>query len=948
MKEKVFTLDKGKRYLFYFLMIAIFGWFLFMQLFGADERSQEITSGPVIYSGTFTWQKSDGTQKEIKVPGKYNIPAGDTMVITSQLPDSLSETTIALRSSLQDINIYIDNTLRTSYSTHETRLAGKNSASRYIFCPVSSEDAGKELRIELTTYTSNYSGVVNTIYCGNKADIWLTVFTDYGLSTGIAFFILFAGIITILFSFALGMVYRKRFDMEYLGWCMVMGATWMLGESKMRQLLVPNSSSLGSLCYVMLLLSPLPIILYADSIQKGRHHRSYACLGWVALANFAICSVLAATRTADYMETLPVGQLILAFTLILVFVHLFQYIRLGHNKADHLLLIGLLISIICISIEGISVYFVVSLSGIFMGIGMLILLFVNIIRTIKNIQDMELQRHQLELEKRKKHTEKMSVQMMQTLSTTIEAKDEYTRGHSYRVSEYAALIAAELGWTPEDIQALKHSALLHDIGKIGIPDSILNKPSRLTDDEYTLIKRHPVIGSEILKDVTLLPHVLEVTRSHHERYDGKGYPDGLAGEDIPIHARIVAIADSYDAMNSRRIYRSSLSKETIYEEIRKNRGLQFDPEIADIFLKLMDENQLPEWDSDSEDPASYSFPDMQLTVTKFISDVVTTIKTQADAKNYDFLTGLPMRNLGERLTAELMQEHNGCLIFLDMDNLKRINDIYGHTAGDRALKLLGNMLSGYTEHGIASRLGGDEFLIFMPDISHETVAEQMHKLFQEFHSLIENDVEIQCATLSAGLCMCTCEDSFESCYLKADKALYYVKQNGKNQFFFYQQMDRKDISSSSVGKDLKLISASLRKSGSYRGALDLNYRDFARHYEYMSQLVNRSHCRCYLVMVTMETVVDTLPNIEAIEHALKCMEQSICERIRRVDICTRYSSMQYLIILFEPIETKIPDIMERIFLQYYRQCGDHDFHPTYEYLSMVDESQEIKRTKITE
>lgn len=254
-------------------------------------------------------------------------------------------------------------------------------------------------------------------------------------------------------------------------------------------------------------------------------------------------------------------------------------------------------------------------------------------------------------------------------------------------------------------------ALLHDIGKIGIPDSILNKPSRLTDDEYSLIKKHPVIGAEILKDVTLLPHVLEVTRGHHERYDGNGYPDGLAGKEIPVHARIVAMADSYDAMSSRRIYRSALSRDVIYEEIRKNRGLQFDPEITDIFLKLMDENRLPKWDSDSEDTDSYNFPDMQLTVSKFISDVVTTIKAQADTKNYDFLTGLPMRSLGERLAAELMQEHNGCLIFLDMDNLKRINDIYGHTAGDRALKLLGNMLAKYTGHGIASRLGGDEFLI---------------------------------------------------------------------------------------------------------------------------------------------------------------------------------------------------------------------------------------------
>ena len=938
MREKFFALGKGKRYFFYILMVAIFGWFLFMQFFGKNERAIENAPNSVVYTGAFTWEKPDGTSEEISVPGRYDIPKGETMVLVSQLPDDLNESSIALRSSLQDVKLYVDNDLRVSYSTKETRLAGKNSASRYIFCPVSSDDSGKELRIELTTYTSNYSGVVNTVYCGDKTDIWLSIFNDHGPETFIAFFILFAGIVTILFSFALGIVYRTNFDMEYLGWCMVMGSVWMIGESKMRQLLVSNASSLSSLCFVMIMLSPIPVVLYADSIQKHIHHKLYACIGWIAIFNFTVCSVLAITRKADYIETLPAGQIILACTLLIVFIQLFRYMKTTSNGADHLLLLGFMFSILCILIEVVSMYFVVSISGLFIGIGMLILLFVNIVRTMKKIQDIERLRRRTEIEKNKKQTEKMSLQMMQTLSTTIETKNEYTRGHSYRVAEYSALIAEELGWAPEEVQNLKHSAYLHDIGKIGIPDSILNKPSRLTDEEYSLIKRHTVIGAEILKDVTLIPNVIAVTRSHHERYDGKGYPDGLSGEKIPIHARIVAMADSYDAMNSRRIYRNSLPQDVIYEEIRKNRGLQFDPKITDIFLKLMDENRLPVWDSDSAAADSYNFPDMQLTVSKFISDVVTTIKAQEDSKNYDFLTGLPMRNLGERLTAELMQQHNGCLVFLDMDNLKKINDIYGHTAGDRALKLLGNMLTHYTENGIACRLGGDEFLLFMPDVTHDSVSEKLKKLFQEFHSLVKDDVEIQCATISAGLCMCTSEDSFEDCYLKADKALYYVKQNGKNQFFFYQLIERKDISISSVGKDLNLIADSLRQSGSYHGALDLNYRDFARHYEYLSQLMIRSQCHCYLVMVTMTTASGTLPDIEAIEQALEYMEQSIRQKIRRVDICTRYSSMQYLIILFEPIETKIPNIMERIFLQYYRLCTDHDFRPTYEYISMSEKA----------
>ncbi len=146
------------RYFFYILMAAIFGWFLFMELFGADEQSVNRTSTAALYSGTFVWEKADGTSEEIKVPGKYRVPAGETMVLTTTLPDNYDETAFAIRSSLQDVKFYIGGELRAEYSTKETRLVGKNSASRFVFCPTSYKDAGKELRLELTTYTSNYSG----------------------------------------------------------------------------------------------------------------------------------------------------------------------------------------------------------------------------------------------------------------------------------------------------------------------------------------------------------------------------------------------------------------------------------------------------------------------------------------------------------------------------------------------------------------------------------------------------------------------------------------------------------------------------------------------------------------------------------------------------------------------------------------------------------------------
>lgn len=391
------------RIFFYILMFAILGWFTYMQFFGADERRLNVNSDSMIYTGTFTWEKSDGTSEEITVPGRYDLPVGETMVLTTRLPEDYHENTMAIRSSLQDVKFYINGTLRASYNTSETRLAGKNSASRYIFCETSEADAGKELRIELTTHTYNYSGVVNTVLCSDKTDIWLTILNQYGPATYIALFIFFTGLVTILFSLALGKIYHSSFDMEYLGWCMIMGGVWMMGESKLRQILVPNASALGSLCFVMILLCPIPILLYADSIQKQLHRRLYTILGGLALLDFAVCSILTFFGIADYIETLPIGQIILCSILVVVFIHLFIYMHSSRRKSDRLLLLGLLAAIICISIEAISVYFVTSISGLFIGIGMIILLFVNIIRTLRNLQDMELHRQKIEVEKSKQN-----------------------------------------------------------------------------------------------------------------------------------------------------------------------------------------------------------------------------------------------------------------------------------------------------------------------------------------------------------------------------------------------------------------------------------------------------------------------------------------------------------------------------------------------------------------
>lgn len=630
--RKPYKTNKNISRLFYILMMIIFVWFIGIQILGPDEQFFDQSGHSIIYNGTFTWKKSDGTKQNISVPGRYKVPAKQTMIITTTLPDDYNENVIAIRSSLQDVRFYIDGKLRKEYNAKSLHRFGKNSASRYIFCNTSSADAGKELRLELTTYTSNYSGVVNTIYCGDQMQIWSYIFNHNFSGTVIGLFIFFASIVTILFSIALGIVYKTKFNMEYLGWCMLMGSVWMIGESKMRQILVPNASGLATSCFIMLMLCPLPISLYVNNLQKGKYKKIFQSICFIALLNFIICTILHLTGVADYIETMPAAHAILIITFLAVILTFWIRYWNHRSRSDCLLFFGLLITMLSVIFEAISVYYKVSVSGVFVGIAILILLFMNVIYTIHIIRDIIKHQQQEELDKRKKNIEEMSLQLMQMLSTTIEAKDEYTKGHSHRVAEYSVLIARELGWNEKELSNLKNAAHLHDIGKIAIPDTILNKPSKLSEEEFSIIKEHTIIGANILKNISLIDHVQEIVRNHHERYDGNGYPDGLKGKEIPLHARIVAVADSYDAMSSQRIYRNQLPPEKIIQELENNKGTQFDPEITDIFLKLLREDRIHVKEDHLSITENTQIPEAEIEMSQFISDIMSTIRTQKPKK----------------------------------------------------------------------------------------------------------------------------------------------------------------------------------------------------------------------------------------------------------------------------------------------------------------------------
>lgn len=196
-----------------------------------------------------------------------------------------------------------------------------------------------------------------------------------------------------------------------------------------------------------------------------------------------------------------------------------------------------------------------------------------------------------ELKDSSRRIQRLSEQIMMSLASAIDAKDTYTRGHSMRVAEYSRELAKRMGKNARELEDIYYIGLLHDIGKIGISNKIINKPGRLTEEEYNVIRSHPKIGAEILGNISELPDISIGAHWHHEHYDGTGYPDNLAGKEIPEVARIIGVADAYDAMSSRRSYRDVLPQKVVRGEIEKGKGTQFDPVIAEYMLMMIDEDR---------------------------------------------------------------------------------------------------------------------------------------------------------------------------------------------------------------------------------------------------------------------------------------------------------------------------------------------------------------------
>ena len=539
------------------------------------------------------YYEKDGTKTEIDLPASVDAKENEIVVFECVLPELADNKTLAFRSTKQEVEIFIDGKLRESHKQESEKLFTDKNISAYLYIPVSSEDSNKKLTIN-TISNSKYTGVLKTIYYGDTLDIIIQLSREDIMTIISAFAALFIGIIFVIVSFLIKHKLKFKINLFHLAFGTILVCVWIIAQSSSRQLYVPNIAIARIITYWSLILIPIPFSLYTNQIQKNRYAIAHAISIIITLIVFVILNLIWIFTDIDFFELILVMWFAIGFTaMTIIITSIYDFVK-GLAKDYTVVLIGF-IGLTIATFYQMYIYRnkTTVFSGLILSVGLVFLLLTAGIKTFKDYGEFISEKNVLQqrIEEKDYKIEKMSTQILHSLAQAIDAKDTYTNGHSLRVAQYSLLLAKKLELTKQMQSIIYYTALLHDIGKIGIPDQILQKQGVLTDEEYDIIKNHTTIGYEILKHIEEIPEIELGARWHHERYAGDGYPDNLKGDQIPLNARIIAVADAYDAMSSSRVYRKSLSDEYIRLEIEKGLGTQFDPVIGRQMLKLIDDGE---------------------------------------------------------------------------------------------------------------------------------------------------------------------------------------------------------------------------------------------------------------------------------------------------------------------------------------------------------------------
>ncbi|SFB70689.1 HD-GYP domain-containing protein [Butyrivibrio sp. YAB3001] len=557
-------------------------------LFDNNSEQEATTGGFRVDTFNDGWRLAgDESGKKYRLPMVVPEEFGDEIILVNTLPQHLGEgMSLMMRSSMEDIYVYIGGTLRNEYSSESIDYMSYYIPSAYIVTRLGEPDAGKEIRVRIHFKTHR---VINEVTMSYGNNVWYPVITRGLWVVLMAVFVFILGAIVFVVSSFL----RSSFKVgaaRKLGLLMINISLWVLSESTLRQFVFRRPSLSAYFSYLLVELIGAFACMYFDELQHRLYHRRYLVMELIVLGQVVVNILLNIAGLYEFYETLWISHIWNAICGVIAIINIMTDIITKRIESYHIAVFGMLFFVFMSLHELIRFYIEkVHPIGPQICIGLIILMTATVIQTLHD----EVKAYDM---REKAHTE-MTIKTIETIAGAIDARDEYTGGHSERVGLYAGRLAREMAadynFTEEDILQVRYVGLVHDIGKIGVADNVLNKPGRLSDEEFSLMKKHTEIGYEIMSNLgDGVDGILDGIRYHHERFDGRGYPDGLSGEDIPLIARILALADSYDAMTSNRVYRNRLSDEKVKEEFVKGAGTQFDPALSRIFVRMLDSGEL--------------------------------------------------------------------------------------------------------------------------------------------------------------------------------------------------------------------------------------------------------------------------------------------------------------------------------------------------------------------
>jgi len=585
-----------------FIAIAFFS----IALFGNRNENEAYIGSFDTLDFNENWTVAESSETSVvTLPIVLPAEKGAALTLENTLPSYVSDgMRLSMRTYMQDIYFYIDDELRGSYTSENLPLYSDSLPKSYVMIDLEKADAGKTISIRLTNYRE---ARINTIEIGYGNNAWFSVLQNNLPVLVSAFTVLIVGILSIIAYFASRRFAKSGKAVLFLGQTMVIIGFWIISESHLRQLIFQSPSYCALFSYMFIELIGGFVALYINEIQKYKYNKTLLSFEVIVFGQATLNTVLALTGVADFHSTLIFSHFWILVGIVIAIVTVILDIKSKRIRTYFIPAIGMVFFFIFCTFEIFNYYFNdFNTLGINLCIGLIILLIATVIQALlEEIEKIRLaaeqKRFQEELEKKvgeqtielmeqQKTIKDLYIQTVTALSEAVDAKDRYTSGHSKRVAEYSRRIAERMGKSKEEQDEIYRAGLLHDVGKIRIPGKIINKDSSLTDDEYNTVKIHPVTGYHILKDISGNNKVAIGAKYHHERYDGKGYPNGLAGENIPEIARILAVADSYDAMASNRSYRKALPQDVIRKSIEEAKGTQFDPLIADTMLEMIAED----------------------------------------------------------------------------------------------------------------------------------------------------------------------------------------------------------------------------------------------------------------------------------------------------------------------------------------------------------------------